>query len=167
MSDIIANDPIAATFSDVLDSSSKQYKIDIPPGVKEYLIFILMKLFANKEFIEGSSLHQDFHDCFRGLKSYGETGDKWLMIAGLYPESLKKRWTNLERIVQIGSSCYRNQSKDCPGVDQSKLYKSLSESFLSCVRLLNGVMAISVKLSHIPIVGKDGSDMVPPPVTLH
>lgn len=107
--------------------------------LESYLVFVLMRHLGDAE-LNARALALDYLDALsrRGAlreQALRETGDRCLLIAGLYPEQAARRRVSLSYFLDLGSAAYAAEAEQ-PRSALAALYRHLAEAFARLVRAL-------------------------------
>jgi hypothetical protein len=141
----IATQPtIAAQWQELVRDAAAWRGHSLDEDLESYLLFMLMRFTSvpdavhdavGRQFLEAQALFGA-----ERLEHLRLTGDRCLLLCGLFPEQAKRRLVKVSYFVRIGRSCYCELA-DRLKAGESELFAQLSEAYVALMDLLQGVRA--------------------------
>lgn len=143
---ILSAPAATSLWRDMVREAAQRAKVSLDEELESYLVFVLMRHLGDVGLAE-RALALQYLDALlmQGRlreEALRETGDRCLLIAGLFPEQALHRNVSLAYFLDLGVSAYRAEAEHVRSA-LSTLYQHLATAFTSLVRAL-------VELRRVP-----------------
>jgi len=139
---IAAQPTITAQWQELVRDAAAWRGHSLDEDLESYLVFMLMRFMrapdavhnaVGRQFLEAQALVGA-----ERLEQLRLTGDRCLLLCGLFPEQAKRRLVKVSYFVRIGRSCYCDLA-DRLKAGESELFTRLCEAYVTLMDLLQGV----------------------------
>lgn len=136
---IISNATSTVLWRNLVRDAARSAKIVLDEELESYLVFTLMRHLRDASMIS-RLLALDFLDALllggrQRERALGETGDRCLLIAGLFPGQAQRRHVSASYFLQLGIAAYRCRAEQARDA-LAELYGHLASAFTVLVRAL-------------------------------
>ncbi len=140
MTRIISNATSTALWQSLVRDAARSARIVLDEELESYLVFTLMRHLRDAGMIS-RLLALDFLDALllggrQRQRALGETGDRCLLIAGLFPGQMQRRHVSTSYFLQLGIAAYRCRAEQARDA-LAELYDHLASAFTVLVRALS------------------------------
>ncbi len=140
MTRIISNASSTALWQNLVRDAAQSARIVLDEELESYLVFTLMRHLRDASMIS-RLLALDFLDALllggrQRERALGETGDRCLLIAGLFPGQVQRRHVSASYFLQLGIAAYRCRAEQARDA-LAELYGHLASAFSLLVRALS------------------------------
>ncbi|MDX8411890.1 MAG: hypothetical protein R8K46_08515 [Mariprofundaceae bacterium] len=141
---IVTQPTITAQWQELVREAAALRDRRLDEDMESYLVFMLMRFTNKPDAIHAAMGEQYLAAQARlgagRLDGLRQTGDRCLLLCGLFPEQAKRRMVKVSYFVRIGRSCYE-QLADRLKTGEAALFAQLSETYVGLMDLLQGVRA--------------------------
>lgn len=132
MRELVIQPTSLAQWYDLVNEAEVDCSLQLSEELESYLVFLLMRFVGQPQMVM-NILAVDF---LKGIHTSGklrqkmlqEVGDKCLLIAGLFPESAKRRQLSESYYIHLGQNAYYALTHSC-GESTAHLYAHLCTHF--------------------------------------
>ena len=111
-------------------------------SIEHYIILTLQRSTLKKHYISsiiGSEYYSTLVCPSQSISELRDIGDHCLLIAGLFPDFIKKKNVSKQYIISIGKSAYLDVSTNHSSEYDETLFFNLSYNFHTLTKLLNAM----------------------------
>jgi hypothetical protein len=136
----------AALWRDLVREAAQRAEVRLNEELESHLVFVLMRHLGDAglgtrvlalDYLEALLAHGS-----QRARALRETGDRCLLIAGLFPEQAQRRHVSLGYFLDLGIAAYTAEAEHV-GVTLATLYRHLAAAFTALVRALIALRRLS------------------------
>lgn len=147
---LLTHTSTTALWYDLIQHGEQQCSIVLTKELEAYLVFLMMR-YVNKPELISKIIATSFMQALSQKRKVKEErlqaiGDQCLLLAGLFPNIVKKRLVKLSYYVKMGQNAYIGLS-----LKKNDLYAGLSKQFISLMDILQSIKANDVNSSLLPL----------------
>lgn len=133
MKDLYLQPTSTAQWYSLVNEAQIACRLQLGEDLESYLVFLLMR-FSEKPELFHSIIAIEFLESLKKTgrlrdTSLQEIGDKCLLIAGFFPDLVKKRCLHKDYYIDLGQNAYWTLSSNLD-INSADLFKNLSEDFI-------------------------------------
>lgn len=136
---ILSGRAATSLWCDVVREAARRARVELDEELESYLVFVLMRHLGDVGLGERALALQYLDALLMQGRlredALRDTGDRCLLIAGLFPEQAQRRNVSLGYFLELGVAAYRAEAEHVRAA-LSTLYKHLATAFTSLVRAL-------------------------------
>ena len=135
-----------ALWLDLVRESAQRADVVLDEELESYLVFVLMRHLGDAglgaRVLALDYLEALLHDGSRREQALRETGDRCLLIAGLFPEQAQRRRVSQGYFLDLGIAAYTAEAEHVRAA-LATLYRHLAAAFAALVRALIALRRLS------------------------
>ncbi len=156
-----------ALWRDAVLEAAQRAQVRLDEELESYLVFVLMRHLGDVG-LGARALALDYLDALLAQgrtreQALRDTGDRCLLIAGLFPEQARRRNVSLDYFLDLGAAAYRAEAEHVRAA-LGALYLHLAVAFAALVRALVALRSLSGEwhgldaLARYALARTDGRD---------